>query len=264
MSKKHKRSVEPPRRKGATRVADVPPAVLRRLNAGEIESVTLAELLAMDLGKVLKAVVPSSSASDVSRLREGGIVQRMAAGGAVLMERLGPDAAERFAGHPSDVVRAWAAYAIGLDPKGGLGRRLRRVRPLADDPNAGVREWAWMAVRPHIATEVDEAVALLTPWTTEASPNLRRFASEATRPRGVWCAHIHDLRDSPQRGLPILEPLRADPHKYVQNSVANWLNDAGKSHPDWLLELCKRWRRQSPGEATEKIVKRATRNLRKP
>jgi 3-methyladenine DNA glycosylase AlkC len=112
-----------------------------------------------------------------------------------------------------------------------------------------------------VAGAVDEAVAQLAPWVRDEDANIRRFASELTRPRGVWCAQIEVLKAEPWRGLALLEPLRADASRYVQNSVANWLNDAARTQPDWVAETCARWSRESPGAATGYIVRRACRNL---
>ncbi len=64
--------------------------------------------------------------------------------------------------------------------------------PMTSD--AGVREWAWMAVRPVLAAELDPGVALLLPWSGEESERLRRIASEASLPRASGA------RTSPRRG----------------------------------------------------------------
>ncbi|MDQ4503170.1 hypothetical protein [Sinomonas sp. ASV322] len=48
-----------------------------------------------------------------------------------------------------------------------------------------MREWAWLAVRPRLATELGRGVGLLRAWTADPSERIRRSASETLRPRGV-------------------------------------------------------------------------------
>ena len=61
----------------------------------------------------------------------------------------------------------------------------------------------------------------------------------------------------------LLEPVRSDTSRYVQNATANWLNDASKSRPDWVRAVCDRWAEQSPTKETAWIVNRGLRTLRK-
>jgi 3-methyladenine DNA glycosylase AlkC len=251
-------------RVGARRMSEIPPVVLARLNRGEIEARTLVEGLSIDFGALLRAAVPQISRAateSMNAARGEGITQRMQLAGRLLFEHFGSTGYFQLARHRADTVRGWAAYLLGTSPDFSVGERLQLIRPLANDRNSGVREWAWLALRPHIAANIELAVDLLEPWTVSASPFLRRFATESTRPRGVWCAKIGTLLARPEIGLPLLEPLHSDPHRYVQDSVANWLNDVAKTNPGWVRKLCDRWRRTSPSEATARICRRALRSL---
>ncbi len=251
-------------RKGATRAADIPEAVLQALSRGEMQSATLAECMALDQASLMRVVFPGLSSpalKAVDTACEQGVLKRMARIGAVLLDELGQAGIVQCRAHDADTVRGWACFMIGAQPGLDVAARLAAIRPLADDAHFGVREWAWMAVRPHLARELGASIAHLARWTAEPSERLRRFASEALRPRGVWCAHIAALKREPAQALPILLPLRADPSACVQDSVANWLNDAAKDQPAWVRDLCAQWQQGTPPDATRRICQRAQRNL---
>lgn len=246
------------------RIQDIEPARLILLNRGAVEATTLTECLAVDFAVLLQAAIPDISKKAIQSIEQQanlGISKRMAIVSHLLLEQFGSTAIEHLQFHPSDTVRGWVCFMIGAIQGMTLPERLAAIRPLADDRHFGVREWAWIAVRQHLAAELDAAIALLSTWTTESSECLRRFASEATRPRGVWCAHIKKLKQHPEMALPILEPLRADPTIYVQNSIGNWLNDASKDQPNWVRALCERWLLESALPTTRQICKRALRTI---
>ena len=165
--------------------------------------------------------------------------------------------------HPSDVVRNWAGFIVVGTPDLTFAQRMTALEPLAVDPHFGVREMAWMGMRPAIENELEHAIELLAAWTTREHEGLRRCASEATRPCGVWCNHLTRLKAEPKLALAILEPLKSDGHKYVRDSVGNWLNDASKSQPAWVQALCRRWQRESKTPETAYIVAKALRTIRK-
>ena len=243
-------------------VADVTAERLALLNGGSVASATLTEGLAIDFAQLLAAAVPAIGAIRLDRMRAQaaeGITKRMALAAQLLLEA-NVDLAQ-LQGHASDTVRGWACFAIAAQAQWSLPQQLAAMRPLADDGHFGVREWAWLALRPHLAASLDDAIGQLAPWTADPSERVRRFACEALRPRGVWCAHIPELKQQPQLALPLLQPLRADPAVYVQDSVANWLNDAAKSQPEWVRSLCAQWLQESPDAATQRICKRAQRSL---
>ena len=252
-------------RKGASRAADIPVDVLQALSNGEIATATLAECTALDQAQLLRKVFPALSAETLQQADAAcslGILARMGRMGDLLLPALGPEGIAQCCSHRADTVRGWACFMVGAQPGLALPVRLSAIRSLADDGHFGVREWAWMALRPHLALDLDNAIAQLTPWTASASERLRRFACEALRPRGVWCAHIPALKQAPEQALPLLQALRADPSVYVQDSVANWLNDAAKDQPDWVRQLCRQWLRDAPPPSTQRICQRALRSIR--
>lgn len=238
----------------------MPRDVLVALEAGE-ESANHMEQIALDMGNLLSNQLPSL-AHRAGELRGAGLVIRMRRGGEVLVDELGLEVSRIALTWKSDTLRGWGAMAVGAADTLSLRERLVLIEPFADDDHFAVREWAWLAVRKHVVADIALAIECLTPWTGRSSPRLRRFAVEATRPRGVWSIHIPQLKSTPELGLPILEPLRADPSRYVQDSVANWINDASKTSPGWAVATCARWQLTRCGE-TDRICSRALRTVRR-
>lgn len=261
-----------PKRKGYARLRDIPPDLTALLNRGEMETATLTEQAAMDFAVLLGTLDgwlgnAAGLAQEAARqdFSGHGLVKRMELAGR-MMGRHGAfgdmEALQQLIAHPADTVRGFACFAIALHPELDSAGKFMAVRPLAADRHFGVREWAWLALRPVVVTAPLEVIALLQGWVSEPDANLRRFAVEITRPRGVWAKHIAPLQAEPWHGLPLLEPCCRDGSRYVQDSVANWLNDAARSRPEWVRGVCRDWLRNYPVDsACCYIVKRAQRNL---
>lgn len=232
---------------------------------GRAEARTLAEILKIDHARLLQHVLPGApeqlkdAVHDAGKL---GILARMQTIGAALHTHLPNRSCTEFTEHASDTVRGWGWFALAAAHENGAPDTLiELLLPAADDPHFGVREWAWLAIRPQLTTQLEASIDALAALTDGPSERTRRFASEALRPRGVWAAHITALKDDPEPGLRILEPLRADPSRYVQNSVGNWINDAAKTRTDWAIALRDRWSKESPVPETEWILRRGLRSF---
>lgn len=262
-------------RRGARTMAGVPVEVRSLLAEGRMETVNLAEWLVVDQLALAECVFGEQGWRELlAPLRErfAGLAapttpKRMAVVGQLLAEHFSGGVAldgalASLAQHRSDVVRSWSAYGVGAAAGLSLGERLERLRGLAADAHMAVRETAWLAFRPRLAEDLEGALGALLAWTGDGEPGVRRFASEVTRPRGVWCRHLPRLKADPSLGEALLEALKSDPSKYVRDSVGNWLNDASKSRPDWVVALRGRWEEASPTAETRAILKRGLRTLR--
>ncbi|MBT3268901.1 DNA alkylation repair protein [Candidatus Poribacteria bacterium] len=263
-------------RTGYSRRSDIPPALLPRLNSGREETRTLVEWLAVDLAALVRVACADVGLHDEAErlgaladsLATDGVMQRTfgiadAIGDAVRARSDAERLTRALSTHTSDVVRSWACYMHRTDASLSFAERMATARPFATDPNMAVREAAWGALRPTIAADPMAAIELLVPWATDGNANLRRCAIEATRPCGVWTPHIGLLKRDPSLGLPLLQPARSDPSRYVQTATANWLNDASKTRAEWVLEVTDRWLAESDSRETAWIVNHARRTLRK-
>jgi 3-methyladenine DNA glycosylase AlkC len=262
-------------RKGVRRTADISIDCLASLNRGEIETANLVEWLAVDQRLLLAHILQQNARIHylkpilllLEQLQKPTVNSINETIGRALFDMITQNRDNTFLtilfNHPADLVRCWATYAIGNDKQLEIEELLSSIRPFAADTHFGVREISWMGIRNRIAFDLDRSITYLSLWAIEKDENVRRFATESTRPRGVWCKHIDRLKQEPSLALPILEPLKSDPSKYVRDSVANWLNDASKSQPGFVRALCHRWEEESNTKETHYIIRKALRTISK-
>lgn len=264
-------------RKGARKTSEIPNEVLLLLHQGKIESVNLTEWQAINHVSLLKQVLPTLGLEDklesiLTELAKENVATGMKAIrliGSLLDKamigvnnQINQDNIMKCSNHVSDSVRCWAAF-MNKNPHDSLTNILAYIRPFAADPHFGVREIAWMSVREDLSRDLEKSVELLVEWAKSEDEHIRRFSVESLRPRGVWTKHIEPLKQQPHIALPILSVLQSDSSKYVQDSVGNWLNDASKTQPEWVLKLCGKWEKESDTKATAKIIKKAKRTIMK-
>ena len=263
------------KRKGARTIKDIPKNILKQLNHGEIETANLVEWLAIDRKVLLESLLTQHNRKkylepileQVEKLEKQTVNTIAQAIGAGLYEQISIHKDNDFlliiSTHQSDFVRAWATEVTGNNTDLKIKQLLQKIKPFAADKHFNVRECAWSAVRKNIIQNLHESIAILSAWAKDKDENIRRFASEATRPRGVWCEHIKELKQNPELALSILEPLKSDTSKYVRDSAGNWLNDASKTQPDFVRKLCNQWEKESNTKETKYIIKKALRTIDK-
>jgi 3-methyladenine DNA glycosylase AlkC len=118
------------------------------------------------------------------------------------------------------------------------------------------------AVRQFIILYPQKMMQQLLKWSLHADYKVRRFSSEACRPRLPWGLALQQFIKNPEPIIPILENLKADESLFVQKSVANNLNDISKTHPELVIKLVNNWKK-SKNKQTDWIVKHACRGLLK-
>ncbi|WP_400263001.1 DNA alkylation repair protein [Sphingobacterium sp. SG20118] len=262
-------------RKGARSTKDIPENILAQLNRGEIETANLVEWLAIDQRFLLENLLVEHQRTDylkpmlskIDQLKKQTVNTINEAIGTGLFEQAIKNNDSDFltvvSKHKADLVRCWAAYTIGKNEELNIIGILEQIQPFSADKHFGVREISWLAVRKKISQNLIQSVEILSEWTSNQDENIRRFTTEATRPRGVWCEHIDELKQNPELALSILEPLKSDKSKYVMDSIGNWLNDVSKTCPDFVKELCQRWEKESETKETKYIIKKALRTINK-
>jgi 3-methyladenine DNA glycosylase AlkC len=261
--------------KGSKNLKNVPNDVKNSLNKGKSSASNLMESLSINHETLVRNVLNDLNLEyyinpclkSIHELKNKSSLQCTKVVGKTLLnesnEKKDEKVFELINKHHSDTVRSWATFFIGFDDNLDIEEKLEKIKKIAVDEHFGVRENAWLAVRHSIEENLDKSIEILSEWTIEDNHYLRRFASESTRPRGVWTKHITKLKENPEIGLSILEPLKSDRSRYVQNSVGNWLNDASKTNPDWVKKICKKWKDESNTPETERIIKRGMRTINK-
>ncbi|MBN1679446.1 MAG: DNA alkylation repair protein [Anaerolineae bacterium] len=119
---------------------------------------------------------------------------------------------------------------------------------------------AEFAVRPFIIKDQDRMLAQMLRWASHDHEDVRRLASEGSRPRLPWAMALPALKADPSPIVPILDALKSDPSITVRRSVANNLNDISRDNPQVTLDVLRRWQADVT-DSTQWITNHALRTL---
>jgi 3-methyladenine DNA glycosylase AlkC len=116
------------------------------------------------------------------------------------------------------------------------------------------------AIRRLLIQDLDRALGIIRDWTAHPDEQVRRLASEGTRPYLPWAVRVPGIIDRPAATLPILDELFQDDGEAVRRSVANHLNDVSRHAPDDVVATAARWN-ATPGGHTAWVVRHGLRTL---
>jgi 3-methyladenine DNA glycosylase AlkC len=173
---------------------------------------------------------------------ESGLMQQWRILSEAAAELAGPAALPALEQSADERVRGVAPMVVRVLHLSELSVAAAHLRRQCALPGISAQEGAQMVLKQVIlAHGLEPVLAEVGDWIVDPAPEVRRCLVEALRPRGVWTAHLPDLRRDPEPLTPILERVLDDPSLYVRKAVANCLNDVGKDNPDALLRWADRW-----------------------
>ncbi|MFI6488739.1 DNA alkylation repair protein [Streptomyces sp. NPDC050564] len=118
------------------------------------------------------------------------------------------------------------------------------------------------ALRVLLRHNLDRALGIIAGWTASPDTDVRRLASEGTRPYLPWSARVPELFARPGATVPLLDALHDDESEYVRRSVANHLNDLSRDHADQAVATARRWlEAPDPAPTSGRLVRHGLRTL---
>ena len=116
------------------------------------------------------------------------------------------------------------------------------------------------AIRTLLRHDLDRALGIIAGWTDSPDADIRRLASEGTRPYLPWSVRVPGIISRPGATVPLLDALYRDESEFVRRSVANHLNDLSRDNPELVVQTARRWL-ADPAPHTAGLVRRALRTL---
>lgn len=143
----------------------------------------------------------------------------------------------------------------------GLEYKKQSLDALSEITLLFTSEWG---VRPFIRLYPDYTLNYLLKKSKSKEVNIRRWVSEGSRPRLPWGEKLFNLIEHPKLTLPLLENLKFDSELFVRKSVANHLNDITKDHPNLVIQILKKWKKEVTKKDEDNlnwIIKHSLRSL---